>query len=121
MDNQIQKEELLPYLRERFKDRLRPEIVSVEMVQTATEVYLEYSLNIEPAKNFKVDLNFIASPTISDTGKLRSVPDFNSDNDLAWNVHLFLSDTDDYTIILAIDQIFTPEGIEQIIGESVIN
>jgi hypothetical protein len=119
MDSQIEKEELLPYLKERFGDRIRPEVISVKMVQTTTEVYLEYSLDIQPEIQNKVDINFIASPSISDDDKVYSVPDFNPANDLNENVHLFLSETDDYTIILAIDQIFTPEGIEKIIEESV--
>jgi D-serine dehydratase len=121
MDSQIEKEELLPYLKERFKDRIKPEVISVKMVQTNTEVYLEYSLSMQPEMVNKVDIKFIASPSISDDGKVYSVPEFNPDNDLNENVHLFLSETDDYTVILAIDQIFTPDGIEEIIDESVEN
>jgi hypothetical protein len=121
MDNKIQKEELLPYLRERFGDRIKTEVISVKMVQTTTEVFLAYSLDMQPEIDNKVDIKFIASPSISDDGKVYSVPDFNPANDLNENVHLFLSETDDYTIILAIDQIFTPDGIEKIIDESVEN
>ncbi len=113
-------EELLPILRKRFGKRIKPEIESVKMIQSSTEVYLEYSINTDPENIYRVDINFIASPRAGNE-KVISVPDFNPDNDLNQNIHLFLSETDDYTIILAIDQIFTPDGIEKIIAESVDN
>ncbi len=102
METPENRENIIKYLDLQCAELLNPDLKSVEIVQSPTELYLELHFISDPQKVVKEDLNFINS--------------MGTDLDFQEN-YLEILDCDNYCLLLISEELFTEEAVEKILSE----
>ena len=94
------RENIIDYLDLQCAELLNPDLESVEIVQTPTELYLELHFTSDPQKVVQEDLTFIDS--------------MGPELDFQIN-YMEILDCDNYCLLLISEELFTEEAVEKIL------
>lgn len=119
----MEKQELLPEFKERFKEAINPDLVSIKLIQTEEEVYLEKVLKGKENSPVKESLSEFTQPIYQKVDELKFeqsgvLPQFLPETDIEENAWILLNECDRQSMVMLFDDIFTEEGAIDILSKN---
>lgn len=114
------KKELMPEFKKRFNNQINPDLLSLKMVQTEDDVYLEKIYTGKEETPEKEELGSWTQPIYKDANifkleEIGSVPKFLPETDIEENSWMFLNECDSYTMLMVFVDIFTERAENEIL------
>jgi hypothetical protein len=116
----MEKKELLPEFREQFGNALNPELISIKMVLTRDELYLEKVLKGREGSPVKESLSGFTQPVYQKIDELKfeksgEIPQFLPETGIEENAWILINECDRHSMVMLFDDIFTEEGALEIL------
>jgi hypothetical protein len=108
VDNNVDRLEVLPKLKERFGDQINPAIKSLKVCQDSYVVFTETSFADTTHGPVREDLDFIGD----EEDNLDSIL-FKPENDIVDNANVFI-ELDQYTLYMSVNDLFTKDAEKDI-------
>ncbi|WP_289023029.1 hypothetical protein [uncultured Salegentibacter sp.] len=113
--------ELLGQFKEEFKDAINPDLISLKMVQTEDDVFLEKLYRYNENLPVKESLSGFTQPVYQKINELKfersgEIPQFLPDTDIEENAWILISEYDRHSMVMLLDDIFTEEGALEILN-----
>ena len=110
----MDKLEMIPSIKQRFRNQLKPTIESIKYCQTTSMASVEIQYTNNP-EIISVDLAYMGELVTDEDGNDKDIiPLFNPEVDIVDNATRLLG-LDNYSLMMCLSEAFTPEALDRVV------